>query len=49
VLAGTAGLDKTTMTQKRKVMADRGLTLSAEVGAKLSDISLFFTEKHQYL
>jgi hypothetical protein len=49
VLAGTARLDETSMTQERKVVADSGLALSAEVRAKLGHISLFFTKKHQYL
>ncbi len=37
------------MAQERKVVADSGLALSAEVSAKLGHISLFLTEKHQYL
>ncbi len=49
VLAGTARLDETSMTQERKVVADSGLALGAEVRAKLGYISLFFTKKHQYL
>jgi hypothetical protein len=49
MFASPTGLDQTSMTQERKVVADGGLTLSAEVSAKLSHISLFLTEKHQYL
>ena len=49
VLAGAARLDQAAMTQQRKMMADCGLALGAQIRAELGDIALFFAQEYQHL
>ena len=49
VLTRAAGLDQPAVAQQCQVVADGRLALRAEVGAELSDVSLFLAEQHEDL
>jgi hypothetical protein len=46
MLPRTPGLDQPAVSQQSQVMADRGLALAAQIGAKFGHVPLFFVQKH---